>query len=503
MVFRPRWLPACICAALCLVGEGTAVSDEPTEDVRRPNFIVFLMDDVGYGDIGVQGAKGFQTPNIDRMAAEGMRFTDFYVHPVCGVTRAALMTGCYAMRVGEVGNVKHQHPVLHPQEITVAELLKQAGYATALIGKWHLAGEHRPGTWPKELMPNAQGFDYWFGTPSHNGTTRTIEAGRYRAQLMRNMETLDPSIDQSEMDMLTRRYTQEAVTWIREHRDEPFFLYVAHNMAHVVLGASPEFRGSSDRGLYGDVMQELDWSLGEILNTLRELKIDRNTLVVLASDNGPWVEKHLAGKTPKDDHYGRATPLRGYKMTTWEGGVRVPCIFWMPQTVPAGVVCREPVAVFDLFPTFAAMAGAAIPGDRVIDGRDLTPLLTGRPGATSPHEAIYYYSFVHLQAVRSGRWKLVLPRPKNPPWTGWSARMQEAVPEPQLYDLVEDISEKHDVAAEHPEVVDRLMNLVDKARAELGDYDRIGPGQRFFEPGPRRSESRRWIQPKTPQAASR
>jgi arylsulfatase len=473
------------------IGGSAWCADGSEELDRRPNFIVFLVDDVGYADIGVQGATGFQTPNLDRMAAEGMRFSDFYVHPVCGVTRAALMTGCYAMRVAEVNNTKNGHPVLHADEITMAEVLKSAGYATGMIGKWHLAGGQ--GKSSPDLMPNAQGFDYWFGSPVHNGFTRTIEGSNFRMQLMRNNQLLDEAIDQQEMDEITQRYTEEAVGWIKQNKDRPFFLYLAHNMAHVVLGASEAFRGTSNRGLYGDVMQELDWSAGQVMATLQELGIDDNTLMVFTSDNGPWVEEHLAGATPQDDHYGRATPLRGYKMTTWEGGHRVPCIFRWPGKVPAAAVCREPAAIIDLLPTFAALAEGNLPDDRIIDGRDIQPLLAGRPDARSPHEALYYYSFVHLQAVRSGKWKLVLPRPAKPPWCSWSARMTEAVPERQLYNLDTDVGETRDVADQHPEEVARLMQLLEDAREDLGDYNRIGSGQRFFDEGPRRSESRRWL----------
>lgn len=485
-------IPVAFCATL-LVNPVALADSPPPKFVIQPNFVVFLVDDVGYADVGVQGAEGFKTPNLDRMAAEGTRLTSFYVHPVCGVTRAALMTGCYAMRVAEVNNTKHGHPVLHPREITIAEVLRGVGYATGMVGKWHLASGGRRDAYPPELMPNAQGFDYYFGTPSHNGTTRTIEGNRFRAQLMRNGKMVDDAIDQSEMDQITARYTDEAVRWIRQHKDRPFFLYVAHNMAHVVLGASDEYRGKSNRGLYGDVVQELDWSAGQILQTLKELDLDDNTLMIFTSDNGPWVEKHLAGPTPRDDHYGRAAPLRGFKMTTWEGGSRVPCIIRWPGKIPAGRICREPAAIIDLLPTFGNLAGAKIPDDRVIDGRNLWPLLSGQPGATSPHDALYYYSFVHLQAVRSGKWKLVLPRPARPKWCSWSARMIDAVPKTQLYDLEKDIGEQHDVAARHPEVVTRLMRLVEKGRDDLGDYNRVGRGQRFFDDGPTRSESRRWI----------
>jgi len=457
---------------------------------EQPHIILVLVDDVGYADIGPFGAEGIKTPHLDRMAAEGVKLTDFYVHPVCGVTRAALMTGCYAMRVAEVGNRKHGHPVLHPDEITLAEVMQGAGYATALIGKWHLGGPDQRALPPKHLLPNAQGFDYWFGTPTHNGHTREIAA--FRTQLVRDGERIDDRVDQKEMDLLTQRYTDEAIAWIRAHHDSPFFLMLAHNMAHVVLGATDERRGTSQRGLYGDAIHELDVSVGRVLATLRELGIAENTLVLFTSDNGPWVEQHLAGKTPADDHYGRTGPLRGYKMTTWEGGVRVPTIAWWPGRVPAGRTCAEPAAIIDLMPTFAALAGAEPPADRVIDGRDIRPLLLGEPGAKSPHEAIYHYCFVHLQAVRSGKWKLVVPRPAKPKWCLWSARMTDAVPETALFDLQADLSETTNVADDHPEVVARLERLIERARADIGDYDRIGSSARFFDEGPKRPDAERW-----------
>ena len=479
---------ACLAVLLLAIAPLASADDEP----RRPNVIVILVDDVGYADIGPFGAVGIKTPHLDRMAAEGMKFTDFYAHPVCGVTRAALMTGSYAMRIGEVGNRKVGHPVMHANEVTVAEVMKKAGYATGMIGKWHLAG---PRNYPKPLLPNAQGFDYWFGSPTHNGYSRVIPPTpkRFKMELMRNGELVDDEVDQAEMDEITKRYTDEAVGFIRKNKDVPFFLYLAHNMAHVVLGATEEFRGSSKRGLYGDVMQELDASAGRIMATLRELGIADDTLVLFTSDNGPWEEKHLAGKKTVDDHYGRATPLRGYKMTTWEGGVRVPTIAWWPGKVPAGKTCAEIATIMDVLPTAAALAGASVPDDRVIDGRDIRPLLLGEPDAKSPHEAIFYYSYTHLQAVRSGDWKLVAPRPAKAKWLGWSARMTERVVDFELYNLSDDIGEKNNVAAAHPEVVDRLKRLIEKGRNDIGDYDRIGSGARFYDSGPKRAESKRWI----------
>jgi len=465
------------------VGAGAAVASlprwlsgkEPPQTPRKPNFIIFFTDDQGYNDVGCFGSPNIRTPNFDRMAAEGMKLTSFYAQPVCGPSRAALMTGCYPIRVGEPGNRKNQHNILHPKEITIAEVLKKAGYATALVGKWHLAGG-RSKEYDPQLMPNAQGFDYSYGTPLHNGFTRTVTHKSFKTQIARNGKVLIDALDQAGMDNLTRDYTKEAVKFITANKDKPFFLYLAHNMPHVPLGASKAFRGKSKRGLYGDVIEELDWSAGQVLKTLKDLGIDKDTLVIFTSDNGPWIEKYLG------DYGGSADPLRGWKMSAWEGGPRVPCLVRWPGRAPAGKVCDEIVTTMDLMPTFARLGGAETPKDRIIDGKDVTDLITGKKGATSPHEAFYTYNYLRLTAVRGGKWKLVLPRPARPPGTGWSGRMIDAVPATQLYDLEKDIGEKHDVAGKHPEIVAQMMKLVEKARGDLGDYNRVGKGARFFEP---------------------
>jgi arylsulfatase len=446
---------------------------------RKPNFIIFFTDDQGYNDVGCFGSPFIRTPNFDRMAREGMKFTSFYAQPVCGPSRAALMTGCYPIRVAEPGNKKNQHTVLHPQEVTMAEVLKSAGYATGMVGKWHLAGGRKNRYDPK-LMPNAQGFDYFFGTPLHNGFTRTVDHKSFKTQLMRNGRILEDALDQEGMDSLTGDYTREAVKFIRGNKDRPFFLYLAHTMPHVPLGASKAFRGRSRRGLFGDVIEELDWSAGQILKTLKALNLDSNTLIVFTSDNGPWIEGHLG------DYGGSASPLRGWKMSAWEGGPRVPCIMRWPGRIPAGRVCHEMVTTMDLLPTFAGLAGAKLREDRAIDGRDISRLMAGDPDAKSPHEAFYFYNYLRLNAVRSGKWKLVPPRPATPPGTGWSGRMIDAVERTQLYDLEADIEERQDVADQHPQIVARLMKLIDKARADLGDHQTVGSGARFFDgPGPR------------------
>lgn len=284
---------------------------------ESPNFVVIFADDLGYGDLGCYGNRHIRTPNLDRMASEGIRLTSFYAQNVCGPSRAALLTGCYPIRLAEPGNTKGAHTILHPREQTIAEVLASKGYVTGLVGKWHVAGpgahERGRGTGPykSELMPNRQGFDYFFGTPAHNGFTREVDTKSWRTELMRNDEVLESPTD---LNLLTHRYTGEAIRFVERNREQPFFLYSAHTMPHVPLGASADFRGRSPRGLYGDVIEELDWSVGEILSALRELRLDRKTLVVFTSDNGPWIESHLG------DHGGSAAPLRGFKMTTWEGG---------------------------------------------------------------------------------------------------------------------------------------------------------------------------------------
>jgi len=445
---------------------------------EKPNFIVILVDDLGYNDLSSYGSPHIETPNIDRMADEGIRFTNFYSQNVCGPSRAALLTGNYPIRVAEPGNRKNQHTVLHPREFTIGELLKQQGYATACIGKWHLAGRGEgrqgPGTgpYPAELMPNAQGFDYFFGTPAHNGYTRKIES--WMTELQRNGQVLER---EASMDTITKRETEEALTFVRAHREKPFFLYLAYNMTHVVLGASPEFRGSSRRGLYGDSVREIDHGVGQLLETLKELDLDEKTLVVFTSDNGPWVEGHLR------EHGGSAFPLRGYKMTTWEGGARVPGIMRWPGKIRGGQVNGEIASTLDLFPTFAALAGTKVPDDRKLDGVDLSQFLLGR-SASSRQDTFFHYSWTFLQAVRKGDWKLVVPRPANPPWTSWYGRMIDAVKEPQLYNLAADVSEMNDVAAQYPGKVTELTHLYQLARNELGDYNLVGSGARFFDPDP-------------------
>jgi len=412
----------------------------------KPNFVLIFTDDQGYADVGCFGAEGFETPNLDRMAEEGMKFTDFYVGAsICSPSRAALLTGCYPPRVSIIRVLfPTDRSGLNPDEDTIADVLKTRGYATACIGKWHLG--HLP-----KFLPTQQGFDYYFGLPYSNDM-RPEQSKKYPPlPLIEGQEPIELDPDQSQ---LTRRYTEKAVAFIKQNKDKPFFVYLPHTMPHIPLYVSEKFAGKSKKGIYGDVIEELDWSAGKILNTLKELGLDERTLVIFTSDNGPWLSKK--------EHGGSAKPLRDGKFSSYEGGLRVPCIMRWPGTIPAGAVCSEISATIDLLPTFAKLAGAKLPADRIIDGRDISALMTN-VNAKTPHKAFYYYGVKKLDAVRSGDWKLVFANSKVDP--------------PALYNLKDDISEQHDVSANHPDVVEKLSKLADSMRQDLGDIRRGIPGR--------------------------
>jgi arylsulfatase A len=456
---------------------------------RQPNFAIVFADDLGYGDLGCYGSPNIRTPNLDRMACEGVRFTSFYAQPVCGPSRAALMTGCYPPRNSLSFNHLPQFETgIHPDEITLPEVLKPQGYGTMIIGKWHLGDQ------PK-FLPARHGFDKFFGLPYSNdmwpyhprmplgaNPHPRLVAARRRAKitgyagqgtdfppgggfsqplpLIENEKVIELNPDQTK---LTGRFTAKALEFITENRQRPFFLYLAHVMPHVPLFAGEKFAGKSRRGLYGDAVEEVDWSAGQILAKLQELKLDHDTLVVFISDNGPWLQYGIDG--------GSAGPLRNGKGTPWEGGIRVPCLMRWPGRLPAGHVCLELAASLDLLPTFAKLAGTHAPADRVIDGRDIWPLMSGQPGAKTPHEAFYYYGadlfgepgakgpsrgfdVPKLQAIRSGDWKLHLT--ESEPQRGTA-----------LYDLGSDAGETKNVFESNPDVVKRLEQMARSFNEEL------------------------------------
>lgn len=431
-----------------------AKKDAGVKAGRKPNFIVIFCDDLGYGDIGCFGAKKNRTPAIDKMASEGARFTDFYVTcGVCSPSRASLMTGCYPMRVGLHENSKGffvLFPVdkkgLAPSEITMAEILKKQSYATACIGKWHLGDQDK-------FLPTRQGFDYYYGLPYSNDMKNPP------LPLMRNETVIEAPANQ---ETLTQRYTEEAVKFIRANKENPFFIYLPHTMPHVPWFASDQFRGKSANGIYGDVIEEIDFSTGRILKALKDCQIDSDTVVVFTSDNGGI-------------RRGSNAPLSGGKATIMEGGMRVPCVMRWPGTIPAGLECDAVSSTMDLLPTFSRLAGGREPQDRIIDGRDILPLMVGAEGAESPHEAFYYYFMSQLRAVRSGKWKLHLGLdPMLEKWNGKPTGKCEAA----LYDLKTDIGEKKNVIDAHPGVVKKLMALAQKARKDIGDYQQKGTGCR-------------------------
>ena len=441
------------------------------------NFIIILTDDQGYNDLGCYGSPLIRTPVIDKMASEGIRFTNFYAQPFCGPARAALMTGCYPLRVAEVGNTKRTFPMVHPDEILLPEILKSVGYKTACIGKWDLNG-HKHTFADEKLLPTRMGFDYWFGLPASNDVGAN--------NLYRNSEL----IGKVSIDTLTQLYTSEAIKFIEESKESPFLLYLAHTMPHTVLGAGSRFKGKSAFGLYGDVIEELDWSVGKIIGKLKELGLERNSVVIFTSDNGPW--------RARGTHGGSAFPLRSGKITTWEGGVRVPCIIWGPGIVKPGVVTKQVCSNMDILPTFCFLAGAELPENRHIDGQNIYPILTGVEQNKPLKEIYYYYLDTHLQAVRDGNWKLVLPRPQAPEWIRNGKRSKfkledtEPVRDYELYNLANDPSERRDIALENSEKVSELLKVIEKAREEIGDYNRVGKGARFFDEEIRRPDAIYW-----------
>jgi len=466
-------LPAC---------HGTTTAAE-----ALPNFVIMFTDDQGYQDVGCFGSPLIETPHLDRMAAEGMRFTDFYAaQAVCSASRAALITGCYPNRIGILGALgpKSTHGI-HENELTIAELVKQRGYATAIYGKWHLG--HHP-----KFLPTRHGFDDYFGLPYsndmwpyHPGVAHLPMEERLKRwphlPLIEGERVINPQVTHEDQTQLTTWYTERAVSFIEKNKDRPFLVYVPQSMPHVPLHVSEKFRGKSKRGLYGDVIMEIDWSMGRILDTLKRLGLDENTLVIFTSDNGPWLSYGT--------HGGCALPLREGKGTMFDGGCREACIMRWPKRIPAGSVCREVAGTIDILPTIAQIIGVELPADRIIDGRSILPLLEARPGAKSPREAQYFFWGRALQAVRSGKWKLHFPHGyrtlagREGGTGGRPVPYSQAKIGLELFDLENDIGETTNVADAHPEVVARLQALAEKARADLGDSATRRNGKNVREPG--------------------
>jgi arylsulfatase A-like enzyme len=433
-----------------------------TQDMK-PNFVVILCDNMGYGDIGYLGSQKHNTPNLDKMAEEGITLESFYVSSgVCTPSRASLMTGCYAQRINmhisDTGSCVLRPASgrgLNPKEVTIAKLLKEQDYATACVGKWHLGDQN-------EFLPTRHGFDYYYGIPYSEDMVPEVNPDFPPLPLMRNEEVIEAPVD---LSTITRRYTHESIQFITKNKDRSFFLYLAYATPGSVRVpvASDEFRGVSANGSYGDSIEEIDWSTGQILYALKQLDIDHRTLVIFTSDNGA-----VKG------HGGSNEPFAGWGYSTMEGGMRMPCIVRWRDAIPAGKTCDEVCTTMDLLPTFAKLADIEPPADRIIDGRDIWHLLTCKEGAKSPHKAFYYYQIDQLQAVRSGRWKLHLPLDVKYN----HARRDTGSSSLMLFDLSRDKKESVDVSNQQPEVVNRLLTLAEKAREELGDVGLKGSEQR-------------------------
>jgi arylsulfatase A len=432
----------------------------------KPNVVLFYMDDMGYADPGCYGGKGYSTPNIDRLAKEGVKFTDFYVSsPVCSASRAALMTGCYHERVSIRGALMPKSKTaLALKETTIAEMLRDHGYATGMVGKWHLGD--RP-----EVLPPAQGFGMYFGLPYSNDMWPHNPAAANAAPfpplpVWDNGKLHNAALDVPGSMELPTEYAKRAVGFIEQNQTKPFFLYFAHNMPHVPLAVHPDRKGKAASGYYGDVMQEIDWTVGQVLETLDRLKLAENTLVIFSSDNGPWLKY--------GNHAGSAAPLREGKGTCFEGGVRVPCLMRYPGHIPAGSQCQALSGTIDVLPTVAAVTGATTPPVK-LDGMNLWPLVQGKE-ASPGHEAFFfYYAGNQLQAMRSGPWKLHFPHMAACLEGGQAANdgagghYQNTKVAQELYNLTEDVGERKNRFSEEPAVVARLTKLANNMRSALGD----------------------------------
>lgn len=432
------------------------------ESAEKPNFVLIFTDDQGYGDLGSFGSTAIRTPHLDRLAAEGRKFTSFMTaSPVCSPSRAALLTGCYPRRVGMHNGVLFPTSTtgLNPDEHTIADHLRQQGYATACFGKWHLG--HHP-----EVLPTANGFDTYYGIPYSNDMNHPANEGKpkggaagmdelwndpestltkWKTPLMENEKIVELPVDQR---TITRRCTDRALAFVKENRERPFFVYLPYSMPHIPLYVPDEVRDPDPKRAYINTIEHLDTEVGRVFDLLRELELDKNTYVIFTSDNGPWLTfKH---------HGGSAGPLRDGKMSTFEGGQRVPCIMWAPDRIPAGTECGALASTIDLLPTIAAITGTPLPADRPIDGLDISGLLTGE-AETVRNEFLYYTKGGRIEGIREGDWKMLVKYPETKKGPHLSAE-----PELMLFDLAKDPGEKQNLAAEKPELVERLIQLMRK-----------------------------------------
>ncbi|WP_139956947.1 sulfatase family protein [Flavicella sediminum] len=442
---------------------------------EQPNVVLIFIDDEGYGDVGCYGATGFETPNLDQLASEGMRFTNFYsAQPVCSASRAGILTGCYPNRIGISGALFPHHKVgLNKKEYTLAEMFKDQGYATAIFGKWHLG-------WQKEFLPLQHGFDEYVGLPysndmwPHNSATghklpkESKRSKMVELPLIEGNEKIGEITSLKDQDKLTTLYTEKAVDFINRKSDEPFFMYVPHTMGHIPLGVSDKFRGKSKQGLYGDVMMEIDWSVGEIAKALEKNGVADNTIFIFTTDNGPWLNF--------GNHAGSSGGLREGKTTSWEGGQRVPFIIRWPGKTPAGKVCNKLACAIDLLPSFAAVSKGKL-SENEIDGVDITALWKGDFDKDPRTSILYYYGKNNLNAVRKGNWKLVFPHSYSsynaqPGKDGVGGkRIKSRVTEMELYNMMRDPGEQFNVIKTYPEKVEEIMLIAEEARKEYGDLN--------------------------------
>jgi arylsulfatase len=464
-MFR-RFAPWILSASLIMPAV-VAAADSP------PNVVIIFMDDMGYADVSCFGAEGYTTPNIDRLAEEGRKFTNFHVNqPVCSASRCGLLTGCYSNRIGIHGALgPGASTALHPDEMTIADLLKQKGYATGMSGKWHLGDV--PG-----FLPTDQGFDEYYGLPYSNDMWPFHPTAKHfpKLPMYEGAKVVDEEVTPEEQKVLTRDYTQRAVDFIDRNKDQPFFFYLAHSMVHVPLFVTDEFEGKSGAGLYADTMLEVDWSVGQVMEALERNGIAENTWIIFTSDNGPWLSY--------GDHAGSSGPYREGKGTSWEGGTRVTGIMRWPARIPAGTTSDAMAMTIDLLPTIAAVADAPLP-EKKIDGLNILPLITGKEGATNPHDGYaFYYKKNELQAVTTGdgRWKLVFPHTyrtlsgREGGTGGTPVKYDNLKLEaPELYNLYTDPTESKNVINDFPEEKAKLMAYAETIRTELGDGLRKKP----------------------------